>query len=401
MDEDPRNLIAERAGVDRSYVDRLFDVGILTSVDALDASPGAVRRVRLIQGLERAGIPVDSIGQAMSNGAVSFAFLDHPVFDRFAGLTGKTFQALSAETGIPWEVLTALREALGFAQPNIDDHVREDELLIVPAIEQQLAKGLRPSVIERWLRVYGDGVRRMAETEADWWRTEIETPLIESGVGEGKVLDIASQWGAQVAPLIDQAVLALYHGHEEHAWLKNIIENVETALDHAGLRSRLTVQPAMCFLDITGYTRLTEERGDTVAADLAARLSDMVQRTSQAHSGTPVKWLGDGVMIYFRDPAGAVPAALDMVEKVADAGLPPAHVGLHAGPVVFQSGDYFGRTVNLAARIASYARPGEILVSKELMDAAQTSDVLFTEIGLVELKGVAGAIDLYAARRMH
>jgi adenylate cyclase len=401
MDEDPRNLIAERAGVDRSYVDRLFDVGILTSVDALDASPGAVRRVRLIQGLERAGIPVDSIGQAMSNGAVSFAFLDHPVFDRFAGLTDKTFRALSDETGIPWEVLTTLREALGFAQPSIDDHVREDELLIVPAIEQQLAKGLRPSVIERWLRVYGDSVRRMAETEADWWRTEIETPLIESGVGEGKVLDIASQWGAQIAPLLDQAVLALYHGHEEHAWMKNMIENVETALDHAGLRSRLTVPPAMCFLDITGYTRLTEERGDTVAADLADRLSDMVQRTSQAHSGKPVKWLGDGVMIYFRDPAGAVPAALDMVEKVADAGLPPAHVGLHAGPVVFQSGDYFGRTVNLAARIASYARPGEILVSKDLMDAAQTSDVLFTEIGLVELKGVAGAIDLYAARRMH
>ena len=356
--------------------------------------------MRLVQGLESAGLPIDSIGHAVSNGAVSFAFLDHPVFDRFAGLTDKTFRALSDETGIPWEVLTALREALGFAQPNIDDQVREDELLIVPAIERQLAKGLRPSVIERWLRVYGDSARRMAETEADWWRTEIETPLIESGVGEGKVLDIASQWGAQIAPFLDQAVLALYHGHEEHAWLKNIIENVETALDHAGLRSRLTVPPAMCFLDITGYTRLTEERGDTAAADLAARLGDMVQRTSQAHSGKPVKWLGDGVMIYFRDPTGAVPAALDMAEKVADAGLPRAHVGLHAGPVVFQSGDYFGRTVNLAARIASYARPGEILVSKDLMDVAKAADVLFTEIGLVELKGIAGTVHLFAARRV-
>ena len=396
---DPRNLIAERAGVDRSYVDRLFDAGVLTSADALDASPGAVRRVRLILGLERAGLPIDSIGQAMSNGAVSFAFLDHPVFDRFAGLTVKTFRTLSDETGIPTEVLTALREALGFAQPNLDDQMREDELLIVPVIERQLAKGLKPAVIQRWLRVYGDSARRMAETEADWWRTEIEAPLIESGIGEGKVLDIASEWGAQIAPFLDQAVLALYHGHEEHAWLKNIIENVETALDDAGLRSRLTVPPTMCFLDITGYTRLTEERGDTAAAELASRLGDMVQRTSQAHSGKPVKWLGDGVMIYFRDPAGAVPAALDIVDKVADAGLPPAHVGMHAGPVVFQSGDYFGRTVNLAARIAAYARPGEILVSKDVMDAAQNSEILFTEVGLVELKGVAGSVHLYAARR--
>jgi adenylate cyclase len=103
-------------------------------------------------------------------------------------------------------------------------------------------------------------------------------------------------------------------------------------------------------------------------------------------------------MFYFREPAAAVVAALEMAEVVVRQGLPPAHVGIHAGPVVFQEGDYFGRTVNLAARIADYARPGEVLVSQEVVDAADGDSVIFTEIGPVELKGVSGSLRLYTAR---
>jgi adenylate cyclase len=155
----------------------------------------------------------------------------------------------------------------------------------------------------------------------------------------------------------------------------------------------------MCFLDLTGYTQLTEERGDEAAADLAARLAGLVRRSAQEHDGLPVKWLGDGVMTYFRAPADAVLAALEMAEVVVRQGLPPAHVGIHAGPVVVQDGDYFGRTVNLAARIADYARPGEVLVSREVVEAAGAGPARFTEIGPVELKGVSGTLRLYSAHR--
>ena len=84
---------------------------------------------------------------------------------------------------------------------------------------------------------------------------------------------------------------------------------------------------------------------------------------------------------------------------MAEAGLPPAHVGLHAGPVIFQEGDYYGQTVNLASRIAEYARPGEVLVSQEVVDASGGAEVAFREIGPVELKGVSGAMRLHAASR--
>ncbi len=202
-----------------------------------------------------------------------------------------------------------------------------------------------------------------------------------------------------MAPLTEQALLAIYHGQQEHAWSKSAVEDVEGALERAGLYSRLHRPPAVCFLDITGYTRLTEERGDQAAADLAARLATLVRRLSQEHGGQPVKWLGDGVMFYFRDPGQGVLAALDMVVGVATHALPPAHVGIHAGPVLFQEGDYFGRTVNIAARIAEYARPGEVLVSQEVVEAADGTPVTFTEIGPIELKGVSGTLRLHTARR--
>ena len=394
-----RQEVAQRAGVDPDYVDRLVDFGVLTPAAADGFSPGDALRARWLQSLERAGVPLDGIAAAIRDGALSFSFLDVAAYDRFAGLSGTTFQQLSAQTGIPLELLMVVREAVGFAEPHPEDTVHHNELSVVPLIQLQLSKGFRPMVIERWLRVYGDSLRRIAETEAAWWNSEVEMALVASGMTEGEMLHAQADLGSQMTPLMDQALLAIYHGQQEHTWSQVFVEHVESALEAAGLHRRLDRPPAMCFLDLTGYTRLTEERGDEAAADLAARLARLVRRSSQEHDGTPVKWLGDGVMFYFREPGAAVLAALEMVEVVGSHGLPPAHVGIHAGPVIFQEGDYFGRTVNLAARIAEYARPGEVLVSQEVVDAAERGPVTFTEIGPVELKGVPGTLRLHIARR--
>jgi class 3 adenylate cyclase len=394
-----RQEVAQRAGVDPDYLDRLVELGILTPAAGEAFSPGDALRARWLQSLEQAGVPLEGLAAAVRDGALSFSFLDVPAYDRFAGLSGTTFQQLSAESGIPLELLMVVREAVGFAEPHPQDTVHHNELSIVPLLQLQLAKGFRPVVIERWLRVYGDSLRRIAETEAAWWNSEVEVALVESGMTEGEMLHAQADLGSQMSPLIDQALLAIYRGQQEHAWSQVFVEHVEGALEATGLYRRLDRPPAMCFLDLTGYTRLTEERGDDAAADLAARLARLVRRSAQEHDGTPVKWLGDGVMFYFREPAAAVLAALEMAEAVGRHGLPPAHVGIHAGPVVFQEGDYFGRTVNLAARIAEYARPGEVLVSQEVVDAADGGPVTFTEIGPVELKGVSGPLRLYTARR--
>jgi adenylate cyclase len=394
-----RQEVAQRAGVDPDYVDRLVELGILTPGAGDAFAPGDVLRARWLQSLDRAGVPLEGLASAVRDGVLSFSFLDVAAYDRFAGLSATTFQQLSAQTGIPLELLMVVREAVGFAEPHPEDTLHHNELSIVPLLQLQLSKRFRPVVIERWLRVYGDSLRRIAEAEAAWWNSEVEVALVESGMTEGEMLQAQADLGSQMTPLMEQVLLAIYHGQQEHTWSQVFVEHVEGALEAAGLYRRLDRPPAMCFLDLTGYTRLTEERGDEAAAELAARLAGLVRRSALEHGGTPVKWLGDGVMFYFREPAAAVLAAVEMVEVVGRQGLPPAHVGIHAGPVVFQDGDYFGRTVNLAARIAEYARPGEVLVSQEVVDAAQGGPVSFVEIGPVELKGVPGTLRLYTARR--
>src|SRR5436190_24132857 len=132
---------------------------------------------------------------------------------------------------------------------------------------------------------------------------------------------------------------------------------------------------------------------------MAAVLGGLVQRSAYDHGGRPVKWLGDGVMLYFARPDGAVISALELADSVPAARLPPPHTGIDSGPVIFQDGDYFGRTVNTAARIASHAGPGQILVSDSVVRCTRDPTLSFVELGPVELKGMPHPIPLHRATR--
>ena len=281
------------------------------------------------------------------------------------------------------------------APPEPDDRLREDELAILPVIQIQIDKGFRMASIERLLRVQGNSTRRVAEQEAAWWYAEVIEPAFEAGksleeMGNPDFADL-------ISPLMDQAFIAMYHAQQARSWTANIIEGFEQVLARAGIHSRLERVPAIGFLDISGYTRMTQELGDDRSAEVAGTLARLVQRSSVQHGGKPIKWLGDGVMFHFEQPGPGVRAALEMVDAIPSAGLPPVHVGLAAGPVLFQEGDYFGQTVNLSARIADYARAGEVLVSQVVADASHEDDITFQDVGPVELKGVAGTTHLLRA----
>jgi adenylate cyclase len=398
--------LALRAGTTRERVERLTELQILTpTIDGKRYAPGDIHRVQLVEACERAGIPFENVGRAIGSGHLSLAFTSSLYERSSQSFSRRTFGELAEEHGIPLELVRRLHMAMGLPRPEATDTVKEVDADILgevfPMLQRMMAVGLGEAALSRALRVYGENLRRIAQAESDLFHSHVEAPLIESGMPERDVRQVAAQVGAEFAPVVERVVLWLYRTFQDHYVTEDLVEHIENAMEEGGVATRRpAIVPAMCFLDLTGYTRLTEERGDQAAAELAASLAGFVTESARAYGGLAVKWLGDGVMFHFPDPAGAIVCALDMVERTPEIGLPPAHVGVNAGPVIFRDGDYFGRTVNVAARIAGRAGPSEVLASDEAVTAAGAPDgVRFEAVGAVELKGVTRPVQLHRALR--
>jgi class 3 adenylate cyclase len=326
--------------------------------------------------------------------------MDAAPYRRWAVRSARTYRQVGEETGVPLDTLRGALESMGFAGVAPDERIREDELEVVPLLQLGLASGvLDQAWAMRTGRAFTEGLRQAAKVENDVYHARFELPILESGRDQRETMELASELGGAFSPLVDRALMGIYRRQQELAWTEHLVEHVEAALEQEGVLGLPERVPAMCFLDLVSYTRLTEERGDQAAAELAASLATLVDRSLRARGGAPVKWLGDGVMFHFLEPAGAVLSALAMVEELPVAGLPPAHVGVCAGPVVAQGSDFFGRTVNIAARVAAHASAGQVLVTQSVVDRAPSPSVKFVELREVQLKGLSGPVRVYEARR--
>ena len=393
--------VADLAGVTGTEVERLVELGVLVARDG--AGPfleSDVQKVRLAVACDRAGLPMEEIAAAVRAGRLSFAFLEGTPFRRWAVRSGPTYRQVSRDTGIPLATLGAVLESMGFARVGPDEPMREDELAVMPFLRHALSSGIFDLPwLTRLSRAHVEGLRLIATAWGEAYQARFEGPVLASGGDQQAAMEWAAQQSIDFLPLGDPALLAMYRRQEELLWTEGLVERIEHELEGAGVLGRPGRVPAMCFLDLTGYTRLTEERGDEVAADVAGRLAGLVNDISRSRRGRPVRWLGDGGMFHFPEPRAAVAAGLDVVEHAPAVGLPAAHVGIHTGPVVFQDGDVYGATVNVAARIASYARAGQVVVSEETAHRSDGDELRFRPLGPVDLKGVARPLPLYQVVR--
>jgi adenylate cyclase len=394
--------LAARAGIPPEEVQRLVACGILVAREGSQPFRGIdALKIRVARACEEGGLPMEGMAAAVRAGLLSFAFVESWPFEPWSSRRPQTHLELAEEVGLSFEALQRLAEAFGFARPEPEDAVVEAErpiaLLAGRLVELEIVD---QASLARLGHVYAEAFRRIALAETEVYHSGVEEPLLRSGLGESRTLELASSLSPALTGMLDDVVMAAYRRQQELTWTEHQIEHVEQALEDAGVSLPATPPTAMCFLDLTGYTRLTEERGDQEAATLAGRLSDIVQQRSRLHGGEAVKWVGDGVMFRFRDPSAAVVSCLDMVVEIPAAGLPPAHVGVAAGPVIRQGGDYYGRTVNLASRISDRAAGGQVLVSEPVVEMTSIRGVTFVGIGPVELKGLRGPVDLFEARRV-
>jgi adenylate cyclase len=388
--------LAERSGCTVEKVRELVRLGILVPHGDSFAARDA-HRVRLMQAFEEAGIDLEVIARGIESGKISYENVGLLLPEPAAFTT--SYDELAAETDRSPELIRRLVRELGLPQAGAEDRLRDDD---VPVLRELLAvwADADNEDVARVARAYGQNIRRLVASDLDIVSNSLFARLRQSGLSDEEMRDVARDLGLRVMALGERLMVWLRGRHMEHEVIAATVQGTEEYLQQLGeFEERERRPPAIAFLDLTGYTALTEERGDEAGAELADRLTTLVNQAAQAHGGRPVKWLGDGVMFYFPEPSTAVLTSLDLVEQTPNAVDVRARVGVNAGRVIFRDGDYFGRTVNVASRIADYARPGEVLVSDEVKERWSGDGVRFEQIGPVALKGLREELILHSVSR--
>jgi adenylate cyclase len=391
--------VAKRVGTTPEHIRRLAQLGILECDDGYTYPRAAVLRARVVLELDRMGIDEDAVATAHASGDLTLGYVE--MGGRRPPRSDLSFQEYGERIGIPYETLERLYVAFGLPRPAADELVREEDALFLKTIPILVSAGIDEGDILRLARVWGDSARKVAQFMSHYQHRSVEEPFRRQGLSDNAALEAAiREVGVRSGRSGEELLGWLYRRHSEKFEREHMFEHLETALENAGVHRKAERRPqASVFADLTGYTRLTEEAGDEVAARVSMTLADVVSAVAARHDGLVVKMLGDGVHFHFDDPHGAVMASLDVVDAVQPAGLPPAHIGVNAGPVIYDEGDYFGRTVNIAARIAAQARAGQVFVGADVVPLVEPRGFELIEVGAFELKGIADPVTVLQAVR--
>ncbi len=393
--------VARRANTTEERVRELVDLGVLAPSPDVNAPfrPGDALRAQLVEELRTSGVPPAEVAAAMASGALSLSYLDR--FPAPPPRSDKTYREVCAQLGIAFDLLDRTFVGFGLPRPRPDERVREEDIAIIADLPFMLTAGLGEGEVLRAARVWGEAARRVAEHQIRSFHEFMEEPFRRRGLTDAQALDAAlSQIGPRITVFLDRLASWLHRRHFETYAVGHRREHVETALEAAGLHRKAPTHPeASVFADLSGYTRTTEELGDVAAARLALRLAELMQEVADRHDGRVVKMLGDGVHFQFHEPMKAVLGALEFIESVEPHGLPPAHAGVNAGRMIYTDGDYYGLAVNIAARIAAQAGPGQVLVGEAVAAGGAPAGVRFEKMGPVPLKGVVRPVTLYRAVR--
>lgn len=394
--------IAADAGVPESRVTWLTSIGLLAPDQRGDFTFGAAFAVRLVSALLDAGTPEAIIERATAEGWLNFDGIDDRLPNDPGPRSSRPFAEFQAEAGPRASLLPAVYEVLGLPEPNPSVPIHRDE----EAMFQGFLAGWQAAdddSLLRAARLIAGGTRAATLGWSDLFDEQIAGPARERML-RGEIDRFPAEARAtfttlvRVAPqlftwlstryLEQRATVAIVDGFERFLASRNLAPDPEAP-----------APPAIVFVDLSGFTRLTEERGDETAVRTATALQRKADAAATRHGGRLVKLLGDGAMLRFPEPIVGTKAALDLVEMMSGQGALSARAGVHAGPVIERDLDVFGRTVNLASRIADAAQAGEVLASGSVVEAAREAALGFEPLDDVILKGISERVPLYRVTR--
>jgi adenylate cyclase len=381
---------AERAGVSPATLRRWIGAGVIPNYDGAWTS-GAVGRARMVARLRERGHSLAEIKRATAEGRLAFGYIEElfPVDEDDV----YTLREAARETGLEPGLIERIVSALGFS-PVRADALHADEVQLLRYIGAVLEAGLPLVAMLQLVRVYGQAMSQVADAEVRLFHLYVHEPLMRSGASGMETAEEMLALTREVLPLASPVMDHVHQRYLQHFVEQDVVGHMESDLGDDELDlGRLRV--AIAFADLTGYTRLTEEEGELEAVDAVERFVEAVESTLPDDARI-VKTIGDEVMVVGSDPAGLVDWAVDFQALCEQ--RPQPRVAVHYGVALYRDGDYYGRAVNIASRVAARSGAGEVLVTRAVVEQAG-AHLEFDLLGEVRLKGVTEATEIFLARR--
>jgi len=382
---------AREAGVSPSTLRRWGEQGVIPDYRGRWTRAAAIH-ARLVARLRENGYTLDEIKKAGEDGRLAFGFVEE-LFPRREGKY--RFEDVARETGLEPALIERVWRSMGFPSWRLEG-LDEDDLEALRYMSAVLVAGFPLVAFLQVLNVYGQALRQVADAEARLFILYVHEPLIRDGVPATQMAEELSELANELLPLTTPLMIYMHRHFLRHFVEQGLIATVESELEgeEDEMLGELTV--AIAFVDLVGFVSFTEEQGEQEALDLLERFVVTIEDSLPA-SARVVKNIGDGVMIVGNDPVALTDWAIDFQEGFERRSRP--RIGIHYGRTLYRDGDYYGRNVNLAARVVARAHAGEVLVTEPVRDTVPETPALYFEpIGDVQLKGFKEATSLYAAR---
>jgi adenylate cyclase len=379
---------ARRAGVTAATLRRWARDGVVPQAAGGTWTAAAVAQARVVARLRDRGHTLGEIRAATEEGRLAFGAIEDLLPPRGAA---RSLAEAAAETGLEPALIRRIYTALGFSAGSLAS-VSEDDLQILRYVASVLDAGFPLIAFLQLARVYGQAVAQVADAEVRLFHLYVHEPLMREGLSGVEVAEQMEGIAGELLPLASPMMDHVHQRFLRHAMEQDVVGHMEQDLAPK-LLGRMRV--AIAFADLAGYTTLTEEAGEEEALGAVERFVANVELTLPDEARV-VKTIGDEVMVVSSDAGGLTDWAVGFQQlHAADRPLP--RIGIHAGEVIYRDGDYFGREVNQAHRVAARAAGGEVLVTRPVVDAAGPH-LAFERIGEVRLKGFREATEIHVAR---
>jgi adenylate cyclase len=372
---------SERVGVSPETLRRWAREGVIPEVAGKgEWTTAAVAHARIVARLRERGHKLEQIKEAGREGRLAYGYIG----ELFGGNESPHSLKEAVElTGLEPALIERFWTSLGLPTKGLDQ-LSDEDIEALSYVSAVLGAGFPLVAFLQLCRVYGQALAQIAEAEVRLFHLYVHEPLIREGVPG---LQMAEEMGDLARDLLPFASPMMDYVHErflQHFVEQDVVGHMESELEDEDVDLG-RVRVAIAFADLAGYTRFTEEEGEEEALSSVERFVEGVTNTLPGDARV-VKTIGDEVMVVGQDIRALVDWAVGFTSLFDE--RPEPRIGVHWGTTLYRDGDYFGRDVNLTARVVARARGGEVLVTDSVVEAVRdASHLSFEAIGDVKLKG--------------